>query len=344
MAGAVGAIAALLVAPPVHADPAGPTDYRSEVVSIEPPTPTIDAHIVGGDSFFELHVDEGTDVVVLGYQNEAYLWFRADGEVLENRNAPSTYLNGSRYGGQQIPDTASVDADPDWQRVASGGSWVWHDHRSHWMQESRPVGFEPGDRILDATIPLVVDGSPVEVRIVSTWQPAPSMVPAWLGAVAGISLVVAAWMLRRRGRAAIIALLPATVLALIVGAWQYLSLPAATGPPAVWVVLPAIAVVCAVVGAVAGRRGSNFVADAAMLVVGVELAVWGFVKRDGLAAAIVPTDAPMWLDRFTTALAIAGGVAAVGCALWWLFASRATTGGAVSDSRGPRDSPHPVHP
>lgn len=340
VAGVVGALGVLFVAPTAHADPAEPTDYRSEVVGVEPATATIEARIVGGDSFFELRVDEGTEAFVLGYQNEQYLWFRADGEVFENRNAPSTYLNGSRFGGQRIPDTATADAEPDWERVASAGSWVWHDHRSHWMQESRPVGFEPGDQILDSTIPLVVGGTPVDVRVVSTWQAAPSMVPVWLGAAAGVAVVAAAWILRRRATTPIVALLPATLLVLLVGAWQYRSLPAATQPRAIWIVLPVIAVVCAIAGTVAGRRGAAFVADASVLVVGVELAVWGFVKRDGLSAAIVPTDAPMWLDRFTTALAITGGAASAACALWWLFASTASP--EVSGSREPTDSPSPA--
>lgn len=342
VAGAVVALATTACAPTVHADPAGPTDYRSEVIAIDPATPTIEARIIGGDSFFELEVEPGTEVFVLGYQDERYLWFRADGVVFENRRAPSTYLNDDRFGGGDIPADATAEAEPDWEQVASGGSWVWHDHRAHWMQESRPVGFQPGDEILAASIPVVVDGGEVEVRVVSVWQPAPASWPVWLGALAGIATVAAAWALRRRGGAAIIALLPVAVLTFVVGAWQYWSLPAATGPRLVWIVLPAIAVACAAVGVVVARGRSGFASDASMLVVGVELAVWGFAKRDGLSAAIIPTDAPMWLDRFVTALALAGGVAAAGCGLWWLFG--ATGGRPVSDPTERSGSPRPVHP
>jgi len=79
------------------------------------------------------------------------------------------------------------------------------------------------------------------------------------------------------------------------------------------------------------------------------------VKRDGLSAAIIPTDAPFWLDRFATAFALAVGVAIAALALWWLFAvpaskvasadpaSDAATD-AVSDSREPSGSPRPAHP
>jgi hypothetical protein len=41
------------------ADSAGPTDHRSEVVAVDPPTPSIAVSIVGGDSFVLLRVDPG---------------------------------------------------------------------------------------------------------------------------------------------------------------------------------------------------------------------------------------------------------------------------------------------
>lgn len=352
----LGSLGALFVGATAHADPAGPTDYLTEVVGIEPPVPGVQPDIVGGDSFFELHVDDGVEVFVLGYQDEDYLWFRSDGVVLENRNAPSTHLNGTRYGGGDIPSGATADAEPDWRQVSTGGSWVWHDHRAHWMQEARPVGFEPGDQILDSTIPLRVDGAPVDVRVVSTWLPAPSMMPVWIGAFFGLALTALGWRLRSAGVGAVAAIVPMAVAALVVGAWQYLSLPAATVPPVGWVALPVIAVVCSQIGLVVSRGRRSFASDAAVLVVGVELAIWGYIKRDGLTAAIIPTDAPMWLDRFVTALGLIGGVAFALCASWWLFTAGSTSGAPesasdfpvsdspVSDSRGRTGSPRPVRP
>ncbi len=114
-AGVVGLLGSAGVA---HADPAGPTDYASEVVSIEPATPTIDVRIVGGDSFVMLTAQPGTEVVVLGYSGEPYLRFRADGVVEENRRSPTLYQNKSRYGTADTP--AEADADRG-ARVARGG-------------------------------------------------------------------------------------------------------------------------------------------------------------------------------------------------------------------------------
>jgi len=344
----VGVGLAAAVATPAFADPAGPTDYQSEVRSVEPDTPTIDVGILGGDSFFEMRVEEGTDAIVLGYEGEDYLWFQSDGDVLENQNSRATYLNADRYGNDGVPDSARADAEPDWQRVATGGYWAWHDHRAHWMQTARPFGRSAGDQILEAVIPMVVDGETVEVTVISTWQPAPSPVPMVLGLVAGVVVGLGAWLLRGRHLPPLFAAVPLVLAALAVGLAQYLSLPAATDPRTVWFVLPLIAVVSTSIGLVMAMRHLSFAADAALLLVGAELAIWGFVKRDGLSAAIIPTSAPFWLDRFVTAASLAGGVSLAAIALWWLFVSPVPVDAAgrqaVSDSTEPSGSPRPAHP
>lgn len=340
-----GLALSILAAPAAYADPAAPTDYQSEVVAVEPPTSTITPGIVGGDSFFELSVANGTEVFVIGYQGEPMVWFRADGTVWENRNSPSTYLNESRLGGGGLPPNATVDAEPDWEQVASDGNWSWHDHRAHWMQTARPFGLGPGDQILESVIPLVIDGADVDVTVISTWQPAPSPVAAILGVIAGIASVVGAWLLRRTGRPmALVAAIPIVVFALIAGVWQFTSLPPETGPRAIWWVLPAIAAFSLLVGLAAEWRSARFVADGALLFVGVELAIWGFAKRSGLSAAIIPTGAPEWFDRFTTSMALLAGVGFGALALWWLLRLRPAPAGSVSGSREPSGSPRPAHP
>lgn len=333
------------LAAPAFADPPGPTDYQSQVQSVAPETSTIEVGIIGGDSFLELRVEPGTEAIVIGYEGEDYLWFRPDGVVFENQNSPATHLNVNRYGNDGVPATARAGAEPNWIRVATEGHWAWHDHRAHWMQSARPFGLGPGDRILEAVIPIVVDGGTVEVTVISTWLPEPSPLAMWFGVLGGLGLGVSLWFQRARGIHPSAAVVPLAVLAVVVGVAQYLSLPAATGPRPIWIVLPIIAVASAAVGVVLAKRGMRFAADAALLLVGVELAVWGHLKRDGLSAAIIPTDAPFWLDRFTTAFALAGGVAIAAVALWRLFAVPAPRPelDALSDSKELSGSPHPAH-
>jgi hypothetical protein len=75
-----------------------------------------------------------------------------------------------------------------------------------------------------------------------------------------------------------------------------------------------------------------------------------------LSAALIPTGAPGWLDRFAVATALVGGIAFAGLALWFLFAAgqrrpadsagreRDVEADAVSDPRVRTGSPHPAHP
>jgi hypothetical protein len=335
----LGVVAGLLVAlgsgGPVFADPAGPTDYLSEVVAVDPPTAAIEIEVLGGDSFVELTVEPGSEVLVLGYRGEPYLRFDPDGSIWENQRSPATYLNEERYG-NEFPPEADPDAEPEWERIGGGGSYAWHDHRAHWMQPQPPAG-GPGDRILEGVIPLFVDGSEVDVTVVSTWQEPASRIPVYAAIVTAVALVAGAFLLLRRGIGTWTAVVvPVAVLALVAGILQYRSLPASTGPRLVWVLLPVLAVAAAGVAAVAGRRGRDFVASAAALVAGVELAMWGGVKRDGLTAALIPSDAPGWFDRFATTLALVGGIGISLVALWDLFGRTAPARRpGISESRAP---------
>jgi len=301
----------------VHADPAGPTDYRTEILSIDPPTSAVSFEVIGGDSFLQLSVDPEAEVLVLGYFAEPYLRFLPGGEVQENRNSPTTYQNADRYG-SEAPEFAQPDAEPDWVTVADDGTYAWHDHRAHWMQPIRPAGRAPGDRIVEQVIPIVVDGTDVDVTVISTWQPEPSMIPAALGVAIGAITVGAAFWIARRNPAWAVALVPVSVLATVAGVWQYTSLPPETGPRIIWALLPSIAVVVSSVAGVLARR-SPFAAVAAGLVAASQLLVWSFVKRDGLTAAIVPTDAPQWFERLSLTAAFVVGVGATVIALVQLF-------------------------
>ena len=163
----------LLIAVPVAADPAGPTDYRTEVTGIDPSVDGVEMTIIGGDSFVELTVAPGIEAIVIGYRGEEYLRFAGDGVVYQNELSPTRWLNEDRFGDGEIPADADPEAEPEWIRVADDGQFAWHDHRSHWMNEARPPAASPGSVILEAVIPIVVSGAPVEVGVRSTWIAGP---------------------------------------------------------------------------------------------------------------------------------------------------------------------------
>ncbi len=286
----LGALAVLAPAGVVRADPANPTDYESSVVGVTPPTETIRPAIVGGDSFFELTVDPGVEVVVLGYFDEPYLRFRPDGVVEENRRSPTTYQNTDRLGGE-VPAGADATLPPDWRPVGGDGRYAWHDHRTHWMSADPPPAALPGDQIHSGAVPLVVNGAPVEVAVSTTWLRAPSRAPLIAGAAVGGALVILALAMRRR---LVWPLLTVAAAAFGIGWWQYRSLPPETGPPLVGWLLPAVAVASALVAAALGRR---LLAYALTALAALELAAWLYLRRESTYRALIPTDAPFWLDR-----------------------------------------------
>ncbi|MDO8392379.1 MAG: hypothetical protein Q7V57_18040 [Actinomycetota bacterium] len=293
-----------VLAPPAAAaaDAPGPTDYQSSIIGIDPPTPTIHPSVVGGDSFLLLTVDRGTTVEVSGYQGEEFLRYEADGDVFENRASATYAASKSRYDGS-LPEGFDLDAPADWQRVSTDGSYAWHDHRIHWMTDIRPPGKRPGDVVLRSKLAMVVDGAPVEITVESVWMPSASTAPGWVGAVVGLGAAMLVG-LGTRWRWAGLALVDVAVLATVVGWWQYDSFPPSAWPRPIWFALPLVAALAAV-AAVAVR--SVLTRAALTAVAGVNLLWWGYDRRSGFSSAILPTNAPGWLDRFASGAALACG-------------------------------------
>lgn len=300
------AMLAIVVTPAtVHADAAGPTDYRSEVIAITPATPVVSASVEGGDSFVRITVEDGHEVVVLGYDDEPYVRIDVDGVVHRNVRSYATYYNEDRYGDVEIPDVVDNEAEPSWERVGDGGTWAWHDHRTHLMTERPPIGLEPGDAVPTEPVPLVVDGTPVTIEVRTVLQPEPSPWPALFGVLIGLQVGLVALLL---GPASgVLATLVLAVAATIVGAAQYWSLPAETGPLVTWWLLPVLAAV-AMIAAIATWGWSDLLRDGLRALAALQLGIWAFRRRDVLTGAVLPTDLAFWFDRMTTTAVLVGSV------------------------------------
>lgn len=334
VAGLALLLATLTVASaPAAADAAGPTDYRSEVSSVEP-TVDVGIRFIGGDSFIELDA-RGHDVLITGYRGEPYVWFRTDGTVVENERSPTRSLNRDRYGQVDLPDAADVDAEPAWVRVADDGVYAWHDHRTHWMNPDPPPGAEPGDQVLEGVVPLVVDGVDVDVTVVSFLLDPPKALPSVAAGVAGIVVGGLAWLLVwRRGWvwSTVVVALGAATAALVAGTVAFRSVPAETGPPLTLWLLPLTAVAF-VLGALAiswpramtpGPR-AEVTRAAVLAAVGLQLVLCAWQRREALLRALIPSDFPPGLDRGLVAAVGGVGLALVAGAAWEL-SGRATPG------------------
>ncbi|MEQ1786100.1 MAG: hypothetical protein ABL966_03525 [Acidimicrobiales bacterium] len=296
---------------PAGADAAGPSDFRSEVTGIVPAAEGVHAEIRGGDAFLELVVDDGHTVIVEGYQGEPYLRFTPGGTVERNRLSTATYLNDDRRGGGvTIPaDVQAADADtpPEWETVADGGTYAWHDHRVHWMEDASP-NVERGNRVEGAydpwKVPLVVDGAPVEVQGTLTFEASVSPLP-----YVGLALIVAGLLaFYGRGQLPLAAGLLAVVslLALVVGLADFRSTPAGGGNPLLWG-LAGAALVTAVGALVLARRSAGVVLALASV---AALSGWALLRIQALLKPVLPTALPFALDRTTIALALGVSLAA----------------------------------
>jgi hypothetical protein len=296
--GAVLALATVVAGWPsvVAADPAGATDWRSQIVSFEPPNAAVELSIEGGDAFVRIVVAPGHEVVIEGYEGEPYLRIGADGIVYENRNSEATYWNATRDGSAPIPGGLDRAAPPEWSPIGDGGAWAWHDHRAHWMGDVAPPGVEPGDSLAPQVIPITVDGARSDLTVVTTRIAKAS----WGWASAGLLLgaATAAGLLAvRRLRPALIA--GAGGLAVLAGAAQFGSLPAGTGRQLTWWLMPAIAVACGVTMIAIGRR-APLARHALTLVAASQLALWAWARRHHVRRGVLPTDLPFAIDRVIT--------------------------------------------
>jgi hypothetical protein len=207
------ALALLAVVPSASAHGGGGAakGYHSTISAIRPATPGLVVKVVGGDD--RLHVENrtGKQVLVNGYEHEPYIRFDADGEVDVNSHSPAVYLNLDRYGLTDIPKGVSASATPHWEKVASNGTWEWHDHRIHWMSTLPPpvVSAAKGTKhhILDWNVPVLVANRPVTIHGSLDYAP-PRRHWMLFAAVVGLQVIVVAvvlWLLlvrprRRRAR------------------------------------------------------------------------------------------------------------------------------------------------
>ena len=290
----------VLLAGPAAADPAQPGDVRSEVVRLTPDVPGVEAGVVGGDSFLRLRVDDGIEVVVLGYEGEPYLRIRSDGTVEVNDRSPARWLNENRLAAVGLPPTADAAAEPTWRRIGSGGETAWHDHRTHWMAASRP---DPPER--DWSVPLLVDGRPATIEGRYVYSPPPPAWPWWTGALVFAAAIIP--LGRRHRPVAAGSVMTAGGLAVAVGL-ELRRLPGGGqgGVAAVTLGLLAIA------GAIAAWRIRRAAFAGAFLAgAGAALLAYSLPRLDVLRHAVLVTDLPAWTDRLSVALALGSGAAAV---------------------------------
>jgi hypothetical protein len=188
----------------------GNPNYRSEIDSIQPSLPSgVTIEVLNYDSYFQLLDQHGHEVVIYGYNDEPYARIEKDGTVQVNERSPATYLNDSRFETDvTVPKSADPKAPPEWKTVDDSGTFIWHDHRMHWMIANQlPTQVTDKSRktkIFDYEIPLTVDGKDTTINGTLWWvgsagtSKLPFAIAAIVIVLGGGALVL--WLRRRRDR------------------------------------------------------------------------------------------------------------------------------------------------
>ena len=316
-------LAAALLAPAgalAHSGQTGGTDYRSSITAVPD---GVSARMIGGDDRIEITRTTASQVMIPGYGGEPYLRLDAQG-AWENRNSPSVALNDVRQTSEALP-TSATKIGPDWVQLSSGNSVVYHDHRAHWMGTLPPaeVRADPApERVLyDWGIPIVIDGTPAEIRGDLTWLGMPLTWLWWSITVLAVIAAAVVGSLRRVRLvpAAIVGMLAAVLASLITGVSKQLDVP--DGQSGVLIGI-ALAVVLLAIGLGLGHRLRAVPAHATTVLFLVALVAGGgqlvALAGNAFSYALVPGPLPTLLTRLLVIIGLAGVALAAGaCVRAW---------------------------
>ena len=324
----LGVLAVLLVAGPAQAHVGGEnagSDFDGRVLAVTPSMPGVSVRVLQFGDEFEVVNRSRTELAVPGYSDEPYLRIGPDG-VWRNANSPATYINLDRYGNVTLPPQADLQAAPDWEQVSTESSYVWHDHRTHWMsQEQLPpaVAADPTrtHRVFEWQIPMFYGDEKVSVAGELTWSPPPSPWVVWPLYVVLALVGVAAGLLARSPRP-LGGLLVLGAVAVLWHAFATPEPPAALGSHTgaiISALLPAVmVVVVAGVGLHASLRGRGVLTGLMAVLLGWLLLIEGLPDVDVLWSAHVLSNGPQPVARLAVVVMVVlglglvvGGVAAV---------------------------------
>jgi hypothetical protein len=150
--------------------------YRSTITGVHPKMPGLTFKIYYGDDQVYLNNQSGKTVIIKGYSGEPYLRFAPSG-IYVNIKSPANYLNEDRYARVQVPKSATATAIPQWEKLAGGDAWAWHDHRIHYMNPIAPPVVKDAPRkphhIFDWKVPATDGGKKFFIAGSLDYKPPP---------------------------------------------------------------------------------------------------------------------------------------------------------------------------
>ena len=312
------AVAAIAVtAPPASAHGLGglkPTNYQTRLSGITPATPGVKLVVLDLGTRLELTNRTAHDVIVLGYDGEAYLRVGPRG-VFENTRSPATYFNRSvNPANSTPPKEADAKATPVWKKISDGNTAGWHDHRAHFMGTSDPpsVARDPGrEHVIDRfDIGMRTQGHAITAHGRIVWVPPPSPWP-WVAVAVVLAAIVLA-LSRTRAWATVFAVtlcvLIVTELAHVIGLWG--ASTAAAGTKLVESGYSLGGILLAVLALVwMWRKGADAAVPLVLIATLFLFVAGGLADVTTLGSSQIPSTFPAWFARLlvTITLGLGGG-------------------------------------
>jgi hypothetical protein len=163
---------ALLVPAAVASAHGGNPNYRSVIDGVTPKMNEVQFQVLDYDSYMQLLDQHGHEVTIYGYSGEPYARILKNGTVEVNQRSPATYLNDNRFAEVKVPPIADAEAKPLWKKVDESGTFLWHDHRMHYMSQSLPPQVHDKGvktKIFGYAIPISVDGHKGDIKGTLFW-------------------------------------------------------------------------------------------------------------------------------------------------------------------------------
>ncbi|MGN6274744.1 MAG: LPXTG cell wall anchor domain-containing protein [Solirubrobacterales bacterium] len=184
----------------------GNPNYRSVIKKVTPSIPNVKFQVLNYDSYMQLLDQHGHEVTIYGYEGEPYARILKNGTVQVNERSPALYLNENRFAEVTVPPIANAKAPPKWKTFDHSATFIWHDHRMHYMSPSIPPQVKDQSKktkIFNYSIPIRVDNKKGAIKGTLYWVgPANTSKTPFI--IAGIAIVVlggaAVLFIRRRRR------------------------------------------------------------------------------------------------------------------------------------------------
>ena len=185
------ATAALVLADPAlaHTGKTAPvaTNFEARIGGVRPETAAVEAKVVDGDAGLWLHVGAGATLVIRGAEGEPMLLFDRHGVFA---NVRSLTAESDRIDLLDARPDPNPSAQPEWHRLTSGHSYLWHEHRLH-VLEPLSRGHRATTMLGTWTVPFLLDGASHRLAGTLVYH-RPGRVWPWIVLAVGLAATLAA--------------------------------------------------------------------------------------------------------------------------------------------------------